>query len=109
MRPTLKRQCFPLISLLPNPTSEHVNFMCSMCSINSFPLAFNPNKPVSWAWKLGPEAWPNLKCYFKIKNGSKLGFCGHGAYKSVNFIFGLGLGTWKKESLRLGLEWPFTW
>ena len=81
--------------------------MCSMCSINSFPLAFNPNKPASQALKLSPEAWPNLKCYFKIKNGSKLGFCRHGPNKSVNFIFGLGLGTWKRENLRLGLEWAF--
>ena len=44
---------------------------------------------------------------FKIKNDSKLGSCGHGPNKSVNFIFGLGLVTWKKENLRLGLEWAF--
>ena len=26
VRPTLKRQCFPLISLIPNPTSEAHEF-----------------------------------------------------------------------------------
>ena len=58
-------------------------------------------------WSLARKHGPIWSVILKLKNGSKLGFCRHGPNKSVNFIFGLGLGTWKRENLRLGLEWAF--
>ena len=33
----------------PIPHWKHMNFICSMCSINTFQHAFNPNTLANWA------------------------------------------------------------
>ena len=68
VRPTLERQCFPLISLIPNPTTKAHEFLCAPCALCLLTLPLTQTSQ-----KIGPESMAQISVICKAKHASKWG------------------------------------